>query len=145
MPCALCWCMASEVYLTSCTASIPASMHQAWRQLLYIKMLRPRRYIPERMLHERGTPRPLFLVGAGVATAAVAVLAAFADLGALYPVTILAGLAFGAPSGLTPHVMSRVCRPGRAPPCHHPGLWCALRAHPAFGSGQELNSASVAA
>ena len=50
------------------------------------------------MLHERGTPRPLFLVGAGVATAAVAVLAAFADLGALYPVTILAGLAFGAPS-----------------------------------------------
>ena len=51
------------------------------------------------MLHERGTPRPLFLVGAGLATAAVAVLAAFADLGALYPVTILAGLAFGAASG----------------------------------------------
>lgn len=75
------------------------------------------------MLHERGTPRPLFLVGAGVATAAVAVLAAFADLGALYPVTILAGLAFGVQSGVTPHFGSRgqVQNPTL---CHSSSLTC---------------------
>lgn len=48
------------------------------------------------MLHERGTPRPLFLVGAGLTTAVIFALAAFADLAALYPITILAGAAFGA-------------------------------------------------
>ena len=47
------------------------------------------------MLHERGTPRPIFLVGAGLATAAIGVAAAYAGLGALYPVTIAAGAAFG--------------------------------------------------
>ena len=88
------------------------------------------------MLHERGVPRPLFLVGAGLATAAVTALAAFADLGALYPVTILAGLAFGAPrgsiglesQGLGLGFQSRqgIGGPGRAVPRHHPGrprLW----------------------
>jgi hypothetical protein len=48
------------------------------------------------MLHERGTPRPIFLVGAGLATAAISAAAAYAGLGALYAVTVLAGAAFGA-------------------------------------------------
>ncbi|KAK9836313.1 hypothetical protein WJX81_004629 [Elliptochloris bilobata] len=65
-------------------------------------------YIPERMLHERGTPRPLFLVGAGLGTAAIAALAAFADLRALYPITILAGAAFGAHWSLMPALTSEL-------------------------------------
>ncbi len=50
----------------------------------------------------RGLPRPLFLIGASLLTAAVAVLCAFASLGALYLAAVLAGLAFGGHWSLAP-------------------------------------------
>ncbi|BDA46699.1 probable transporter MCH1 [Coccomyxa sp. Obi] len=59
-------------------------------------------HVPERALHARGVPRPLFLIGVSLVTAAVAVLCAFASLGALYPAALLAGLAFGGHWSLAP-------------------------------------------
>lgn len=55
------------------------------------------RYIPEEALHRYGTPRPAFLALVGLVTAAASTMAAFAGLGALFPASIIAGLAFGAP------------------------------------------------
>ena len=55
------------------------------------------RYIPEEALHRYGTPRPAFLALVGLVTAAASAMAAFAGLGALFPASIMAGLAFGAP------------------------------------------------
>lgn len=52
-------------------------------------------YWPERLLHSRGTPRPLFLpVVSALLTAAFAALA-FAPLPALLPLTAVAGFAYG--------------------------------------------------
>ncbi len=64
------------------------------------------RHVPERALHARGLPRPLFLIGVSLLTAAVAVLCAFASLGALYLAALLAGLAFGGHWSLAPALAS---------------------------------------
>ena len=54
------------------------------------------RYIPERLLHARGTPRCIFLVIISALTAVVVCCNAFASLLLLFPASIMAGLAFGA-------------------------------------------------
>ena len=54
------------------------------------------RYIPERLLHARGTPRCIFLVIISALTAIVVCCNAFATLLLLFPASIMAGLAFGA-------------------------------------------------
>ena len=53
------------------------------------------RYIPEEALHRFGTPRPAALALTGLMAACASAMAAFAGLGALFPASILAGLAFG--------------------------------------------------
>ena len=54
------------------------------------------RYIPERLLHARGTPRCLFMVVVSIVSACVVCFNAFASLPMLFPAAILAGTAFGA-------------------------------------------------
>ena len=53
------------------------------------------RYIPERLLHARGTPRCIFLILMSALTALVVFFNAFASLALLFPASIMAGLAFG--------------------------------------------------
>lgn len=53
-------------------------------------------YIPERLLHARGTPRCIFLVIISALTAVVVCCNAFTTLLLLFPASIMAGLAFGA-------------------------------------------------
>lgn len=64
------------------------------------------RHVPERALHARGLPRPLFLIFVSLLTAAVALLCAYASLTALYPAAFLAGLAFGGHWSLAPALAS---------------------------------------
>lgn len=52
-------------------------------------------YIPERLLHARGTPRLLFLPLVSLLTAGTFLVLGFAHLPALYPLSALAGFAFG--------------------------------------------------
>ena len=54
------------------------------------------RYIPERLLHARGTPRCLFLIFISALSALAVCFNAFASLPLLFPASIMAGLAFGA-------------------------------------------------
>lgn len=52
-------------------------------------------YWPERLLHSRGTPRPLFLPVVSALLAAAFAALAFAPLPALFPLTAVAGFAYG--------------------------------------------------
>ena len=54
------------------------------------------RYIPERLLHARGTPRCLFLIFISALSALAVCFNAFASLPLLFPASIMAGVAFGA-------------------------------------------------
>ena len=54
------------------------------------------RYVPERLLHAYGTPRPIFMVLLGLLSATVMAFNAYATLEELLPASILAGFAFGA-------------------------------------------------
>lgn len=56
----------------------------------------PCRYIPERLLHARGTPRCIFLILISALSALAVCFNAFASLPLLFPASIMAGLAFGA-------------------------------------------------
>lgn len=56
----------------------------------------PCRYIPERLLHARGTPRCIFLILISTLSALAVCFNAFASLPLLFPASIMAGLAFGA-------------------------------------------------
>ena len=56
----------------------------------------PCRYIPERLLHARGTPRCIFLILISALSALAVCFNAFASLQLLFPASIMAGLAFGA-------------------------------------------------
>ncbi len=69
------------------------------------------RYIPEEALHRFGTPRPAALALTGLAAASASVMAAFAGLGALFPASSLAGLAFGEASAVASETSEhlRVC------------------------------------
>lgn len=53
-------------------------------------------YIPERLLHARGTPRCIFLILISALSALAVCFNAFASLPLLFPASIMAGLAFGA-------------------------------------------------
>ncbi|DBA83628.1 hypothetical protein WJX77_000101 [Trebouxia sp. C0004] len=53
-------------------------------------------YIPERMLHARGTPRCIFLILISALSAVAVCFNAFASLPLLFPASTMAGLAFGA-------------------------------------------------
>eukprot|EP00891_Asterochloris_glomerata_P001572 jgi/Astpho2/1572/fgenesh1_pg.00026_%23_48_t len=53
-------------------------------------------YVPERLLHAYGTPRPIFMVALGLLSATVMAFNAYATLDELLPASILAGFAFGA-------------------------------------------------
>lgn len=64
--------------------------------MLYVSAECACRYVPERLLHVHGTPRPLFLVLVSATSMAVSAFNAFATLPMLYPAAVLAGLAFGA-------------------------------------------------
>lgn len=61
-------------------------------------------YIPEQHLHARGTPRTLFLALTAAVTAAAALAVAYADLGHLYVLSVLLGVAFGAHWSLLPAI-----------------------------------------
>ncbi|WIA09948.1 hypothetical protein OEZ85_010161 [Tetradesmus obliquus] len=63
-------------------------------------------YIPEQHLHARGTPRTLFLALTAAVTAAAALAVAYADLGHLYVLSVLLGVAFGAHWSLLPAITS---------------------------------------
>ena len=54
------------------------------------------RYVPERLLHAYGTPRPIFMILLGLLSATVMAFNAYATLEELLPASILAGFAFGA-------------------------------------------------
>eukprot|EP00879_Flechtneria_rotunda_P016105 GHRR01016846.1.p1 GENE.GHRR01016846.1~~GHRR01016846.1.p1 ORF type:complete len:649 (+),score=200.09 GHRR01016846.1:867-2813(+) len=63
-------------------------------------------YIPEQHLHARGTPRTLFLTLTAAVTAACSLAVAYADIGHLYVISILLGVAFGAHWSLLPAISS---------------------------------------
>lgn len=52
-------------------------------------------YFPERLLHQRGTPRLLFLPIVAALMAATCLALGFARLPLLYPLCALCGLCFG--------------------------------------------------
>lgn len=56
-------------------------------------------YLPERLLHSRGTPRLLFLPAMSALMSAACLALAFAPLRMLYPLAALTGFAFGAQKG----------------------------------------------
>ena len=62
----------------------------------------------EKALHAKGTPRPLFLVGATALLVPVCVGLALANLPLLYPLTVLMGLCFGFSWTLLPSLASEL-------------------------------------
>ncbi|KAK9815489.1 hypothetical protein WJX72_004521 [[Myrmecia] bisecta] len=65
-------------------------------------------YIPERFLHSKGTPRPLFFVLVSLLSACVYCYTAFASLPMLYMASVLAGLAFGGHWSLMSAITSEI-------------------------------------
>jgi MFS family permease len=65
-------------------------------------------YLPERLLHARGTPRIAFLPLMSGLMAATCLGLAFAHLPALYPLSALAGFAFGGHWSLFPSLISEL-------------------------------------
>lgn len=61
-------------------------------------------YVPEQYLHERGTPRTVFLTITAVTTAVAAFASAYASLGHLYVISLLLGAAFGGHWSLLPAI-----------------------------------------
>ncbi|GBF87528.1 MFS general substrate transporter [Raphidocelis subcapitata] len=86
-------------------------------------------YWPEKALHGRGTPRPLFLAGVAAAMALVSLATAYASLAALYPMAVLMGLLFGSHWSLVPAICSDLF--GLA---HFGSNYTALQFAPAMGS-----------
>lgn len=62
-------------------------------------------YLPEKLLHSRGTPRLLFLPAMSALMAAACLALAFAPLRALYPLSVLTGFAFGGRQGGHPSLL----------------------------------------
>ncbi|KAL4452086.1 hypothetical protein ABPG75_007748 [Micractinium tetrahymenae] len=65
-------------------------------------------YLPERLLHARGTPRLLFLPAMSALMAACCLALAFAPLRMLYPLSALTGFAFGGHWTLFPSLVSEL-------------------------------------
>lgn len=65
-------------------------------------------YLPEKLLHSRGTPRLLFLPAMSALMAAACLALAFAPLRALYPLSVLTGFAFGGHWTLFPSLVSEL-------------------------------------
>lgn len=65
-------------------------------------------YLPERLLHQRGTPRLLFLPLVSALMASTCLALAFAHLPLLYPLCALAGFAFGGFWSLAPSLISEL-------------------------------------
>lgn len=64
--------------------------------------------IPEHFLHTYGVPRPVFLVITSLLTAGSFAGIAFASVTVLYPLSLLAGIAFGAHWTLMPALVSEI-------------------------------------
>ncbi|KAL4437504.1 hypothetical protein ABPG77_003485 [Micractinium sp. CCAP 211/92] len=65
-------------------------------------------YLPERLLHSRGTPRLLFLPAMSALMSAACLALAFAPLRMLYPLAALTGFAFGGHWTLFPSLVSEL-------------------------------------
>ncbi|PRW32873.1 MFS general substrate transporter [Chlorella sorokiniana] len=65
-------------------------------------------YWPERLLHSRGTPRTLFMPAVSALLAAAFAALAFVRLPALFPLTALAGFAYGGHWALGPATVSEL-------------------------------------